>query len=308
VVVTSPPPPEGFAASIDYFNCFGVNESRVFATTGTYYQCAQKVGGVDQIEFTSGTGTITLISSCNTGDCPPETTTTSTTSTSTTSTSTTTTTEPTTTTTSTTTSTTTTTLAPDCICYEVVVTSPPPEEGFAAAIDYFDCFGVNQSRVFATTGTYYQCAQKVGGVDQIEFTFGTGTITLISSCNTGDCPPTTTTTTTEPTTTTTSTTTSTTTTTEAPTTTTTSTSTTTSTTTTTTAEPCLCYYIQNETGGGLAYEYVDCVQGFLNVLLGAGQIARVCSSTYPTGPGLTIVPCVDVTNCNSSEDCVGCVF
>ncbi len=105
-----------------------------------------------------------------------------------------------TTTTSTTTTTgapttTTTTLAPNCVCYEVLVTSPGGET-FAAAIDYLDCGGSgNVGRVFANPGTYYQCAQNVGGLPQINFTFGSGSITPIGSCNSGTCPPATTTTT-----------------------------------------------------------------------------------------------------------------
>ena len=108
-----------------------------------------------------------------------------------------------TTTTTTEATTTTTTLAIECNCYEVVVTSPQPEEGNAAAITYFSCEGGNENRVFATPGTYYQCAQVVGGLAQIEFIDGTGTISPIGNCLTEDCPPATTTTTTEATTTTT---------------------------------------------------------------------------------------------------------
>jgi hypothetical protein len=79
------------------------------------------------------------------------------------------------------------------------------------------------------------------------------------------------------------------------------------TTTTTTATPsCLCYYILNETGGNLAYEYYDCVNGYTNANLAGGANIRVCSSNYPSGTGLTIEPCTDVTVCSTSADCTGC--
>ena len=100
------------------------------------------------------------------------------------------------TTTTSTTTTSTTTLSPDCTCYEIVVTSEGGEESNAASIQYLPCDGgTNVNRVFATSGTYYQCARVVGGLAQIEFNDGTGTITPVGSCNTGTCPPTTTTTT-----------------------------------------------------------------------------------------------------------------
>jgi hypothetical protein len=81
----------------------------------------------------------------------------------------------------------------------------------------------------------------------------------------------------------------------------------TTTTTTTTSPPaCLCYYILNETGGNLYYEYYDCVNGYTNDFLIGGASIRVCSSNYPSGVGLTIEPCTDITNCNTSADCTGC--
>jgi hypothetical protein len=68
----------------------------------------------------------------------------------------------------------------------------------------------------------------------------------------------------------------------------------------------LCYYILNETGGNLAYEYYDCVNGYTNANLAGGANIRVCSSNYPSGTGLTIEPCTDVTVCSTSADCTGC--
>jgi len=120
------------------------------------------------------------------------------------------------------------------------------------------------------------------------------------------CPTTSTTSTTlAPTTSTTTVVPTTTTTTAAPTTTTTATPTTS---TTTTAAPCLCYYIQNETAGLLYYEYIDCSTGYQNLPLSGGGIVRVCSADYPSGVGLTIIPCTDITICNTSSDCTGCGF
>jgi hypothetical protein len=111
--------------------------------------------------------------------------------------------------------TTTTTLSPNCVCYEVVVTSPaPPEGGIAATIMYLPCDGgTNINRAFFNPGTYYQCARVIGGLGQIEFVDGTGTISPVGSCNSGPCPPSTTTSTSTTSTSTTSTSTSTTTTT-----------------------------------------------------------------------------------------------
>lgn len=101
-----------------------------------------------------------------------------------------------TTTTSTSTSTTT-TLSPNCVCYEVIVTSAaPPEGGIAATITYLPCDGgTNINRAFFYPGTYYQCARVIGGLPQIDFVDGTGTISPVGSCNSGPCPPTTTSTT-----------------------------------------------------------------------------------------------------------------
>jgi hypothetical protein len=100
----------------------------------------------------------------------------------------------------------------------------------------------------------------------------------------------------------------TTTTTASPTTTTTASPTTTiaPTTTTTTIPACLCYYILNETGGNLSYEYDDCQFGYTSGNLGGGANIRVCSSNYPSGTGLTIAPCVSQTGCTISGDCVFC--
>ena len=138
--------------------------------------------------------------------------------------------------------TTTTTLSPNCVCYEVVVTSDGGGESFSAGISYLPCDGgTNVNRNFLNPGTYYQCARVIGGLPQIEFTFGTGTISPVGSCNTGNCPPGTTTTTTTPTTTTT---------TAPPTTTTTTLAPTTTTTTTNTANLAWTY---SETGGANGY-------------------------------------------------------
>ena len=135
------------------------------------------------------------------------TTTTTTTSTTTTTTSTTTTTTAAPTTTTTTIpppTTTTTTFSPDpCICTEVVVTSS------FADVQTFNCYGVNQNYVYMSAGTYYLCAASIGGLLQVEFIDGTGSISPVGNCKTQTCPPpttTTTTTTAAPTTTTTTTT------------------------------------------------------------------------------------------------------
>jgi len=72
---------------------------------------------------------------------------------------------------------------------------------------------------------------------------------------------------------------------------------------------CLCYYILNETAGSLNYTYYNCETGETTNPLGGGQNIQVCSSQYPTGDGgITITPCVSVTNCNTNTDCTGCSF
>lgn len=72
---------------------------------------------------------------------------------------------------------------------------------------------------------------------------------------------------------------------------------------------CFCYFILNETGGSLNYTYWNCQAGETTNPLGGGQNIQVCSSQYPIGdPGITIVPCVSVTNCNFNSDCTGCAF
>jgi hypothetical protein len=141
-----------------------------------------------------------LVFTTTTTTTAPTTTSTSTTSTSTTSTST------------TTSTTTTTTISPNpCSCMEIIVTSAPAETS------WLSCYGQTTNTFYSVNGTYYQCVQKIGGLNQIDFISGAGTIGQVGNCKTQDCPPATTTTTTAPTTTTTTTTTSTTTTTAAPT-------------------------------------------------------------------------------------------
>jgi hypothetical protein len=92
---------------------------------------------------------------------------------------------------------------------EIIVTSAPAETS------WLSCYDGTYNTFYSVNGTYYQCVQKIGGLNQIDFISGAGTIGQVGNCKTQDCPPATTTTTTAPTTTTTSTTTSTTTTTAA---------------------------------------------------------------------------------------------
>jgi hypothetical protein len=77
-VVTS-----GFA-DVQTFNCYGVNENYIYMSAGTYYLCAATIGGLLQVEFISGTGTISPVGNCKTQTCPPPTTTTTTSTTTTT--------------------------------------------------------------------------------------------------------------------------------------------------------------------------------------------------------------------------------
>ena len=72
-----------------------------------------------------------------------------------------------------------------CSCYQIIITSPGGES-FAGGIEYNNCFDNSSvGRIFSVPGIYYQCA--VTG--SIVLTFGTGTITELSSyCNEG-CPP-----------------------------------------------------------------------------------------------------------------------
>jgi hypothetical protein len=131
------------------------------------------------------------------GPTPPPTTTSTSTSTSTT-----------------TSGTTTTTISPNpCSCMEIIVTSAP------AQTSWLSCYGQTTNTFYSVNGTYYQCVQKIGGLNQIDFISGAGTIGQVGNCKTQDCPPATTTSTSTSTTTSTS------------------TSTTTSTTSTTTAAP-----------------------------------------------------------------------
>ena len=73
-----------------------------------------------------------------------------------------------------------------CSCYEIVMTSYNPE-GPSGAITFRNCFDDSSvGRIFSFPGTYYQCA--VSG--SIEISFGTGTITELSSyCTIDGCPP-----------------------------------------------------------------------------------------------------------------------
>jgi len=78
----------------------------------------------------------------------------------------------------------------NCLCMQIIITSDAgPEGGLAGAISYLDCRGVNFNRVFRVPGTYYQCVQSISSLPQIELIYGTGSITIESSCNTGSCPP-----------------------------------------------------------------------------------------------------------------------
>lgn len=76
-----------------------------------------------------------------------------------------------------------------CICMEVVITSDGGDEGYSGAIEYNDCYGNFTGRIFRRPGTYYQCVERIGGLNQIEITFGTGTLSPVGNCATGSCPP-----------------------------------------------------------------------------------------------------------------------
>lgn len=71
---------------------------------------------------------------------------------------------------------------------------------------------------------------------------------------------------------------------------------------------CLCYLILNETAGVLQYTYTPCGTGTpITLTLVGGANTQVCSEVIPTGdPGMTILPCVSITNCSSDGDCEGC--
>jgi hypothetical protein len=72
-----------------------------------------------------------------------------------------------------------------CSCYQITITSPGGES-FAGGIEYNNCFDNSSvGRIFSVPGIYYQCAYT----GTIAITFGTGTITELSSyCYLG-CPP-----------------------------------------------------------------------------------------------------------------------
>lgn len=76
-----------------------------------------------------------------------------------------------------------------CICMEIVITTDGGEEGFGGAIEFNDCYGNRTGRIFRRSGTYYQCVQSIGGLPQIDITFGTGTLSPVGNCATGSCPP-----------------------------------------------------------------------------------------------------------------------
>ena len=72
---------------------------------------------------------------------------------------------------------------------------------------------------------------------------------------------------------------------------------------------CLCYYILNETAESGNYSYTQCDGTFVSQTLGAGANVRVCSRDLPAvDPGLTAVPCTDITTCTQDSDCTGCSF
>lgn len=81
-------------------------------------------------------------------------------------------------------------LLSDCLCMEIIITSEAgPEGGRAGSISYNDCYGNYVARVFRAPGTYYQCVQEFDGIPQIVLSDGEGSISIYSSCNTGECPP-----------------------------------------------------------------------------------------------------------------------
>jgi len=87
---------------------------------------------------------------------------------------------------------------------------------------------------------------------------------------------------------------------------TTTTSTTTSTTTTTTTYPCICYEIENETGGALDITYTPCASGETTVSVPAGYIINICvdNGTPIYATGLTVTNCG--TPCSADYDCNAC--
>ena len=141
----------------------------------------------------------------------------------------------------------------------------------------------------------------------------TTTTTTSTTTTTTTLEPTTTTTSTtttlEPTTTTTSTTTTlepTTTTTSTSTTTTSTTTTSTTTTSTTTTFACICYEVENETGGALDITYTPCASVETTVNIPAGYIINICvdNGTPIYATGLTVTNCG--TPCTADYDCNAC--
>jgi hypothetical protein len=207
-----------------------------------------------------------------------------------------------------------------CICMEIVITSDGGGESYSGAIEYNDCYGVRTGRLFLNPGTYYQCVENIGGLNQIELTFGTGSLNAISNCS-GSCPPVvvpsptpTKTPTPTPSSTIGTTPTNTPTPTQTPTIgvspTQTETPTQTPTPTPTSAtSACVCYWFINETGTGGDVTFQPCGTAFpATQQLGAGQQIRVCvdsSYTPVTDPNITITLCGDP--CIDDGDCVGCV-
>jgi len=209
-----------------------------------------------------------------------------------------------------------------CICMEIVITSNGGGESYSGAIEFNDCYGVRTGRLFLNPGTYYQCVENIGGVNQIELTFGTGSLNAVGNCATGSCPPVVTPTPTSsrtPTPTPSSTIGTTPPNTPTPTPTPTNqvvtsptptpTNTQTQTPTPTSASTaCTCYWFLNETGTGGDITFKPCGTAFPAVQsLGAGQQVRICndnSFTPTSDPNITITICGDP--CIDDGDCVGC--
>jgi len=75
-----------------------------------------------------------------------------------------------------------------CACYEIVITSPAPPEGYAGSIEYYTCGDKTlMGRIFATPGTYYQCGSNDLGYEPT-IVDGTGTITDLGYNCLGGCP------------------------------------------------------------------------------------------------------------------------
>jgi hypothetical protein len=209
-----------------------------------------------------------------------------------------------------------------CICMEIVITSDGGGESYSGAIEFNECRGGRTGRLFLNPGTYYQCVEEIGGLPQIDITFGTGTLSPVGNCATGSCPPVvepSPTPTKTPTPTPSSTIGTTPTNTQTPTQTPTPTETfsqsptmtptqTMTPTPTSAGTACTCYWFINETGTGGDVTFKPCGTAFPAVQsLGAGQQIRVCvdnSYTPITDPNITVTICGDP--CIDDGDCVGC--